>query len=52
MIPWRMLWKADALILSLAVGCSSTPNVVRVQETGHGTAVVHIPRTTDLPLWC
>jgi len=49
MNPWRMLWSADALILALAVGCSSTSSGVRVEETGHGTAVVHIPRTADLP---
>jgi hypothetical protein len=49
MIPWRMLWRADALILALAVGCSSTASRVRVQDTGRGTAVIHIPRTADLP---
>jgi len=48
MNPWRMLWRAEALILALAVGCSSTSSGVRVEETGHGTAIVHIPRTADL----
>jgi hypothetical protein len=45
---WRLLWKAEALFLAVLVGCSATPNVLRVEDTGQGWAVVHIPRTADL----
>ena len=48
MFPWRLLWKAEALFLVLVMGCSSIPRVPRVEDTGQGKAVVHIPRTADL----
>jgi hypothetical protein len=48
MIPWRLLWKAEALFLVLCVGCSSIPKVPRVENAGQGRAVVHIPRTAEL----
>jgi len=48
MIPWRLLWKAEALFLVLVVGCSSIPRVPRVEDNGQGRAVVHLPRTADL----
>jgi hypothetical protein len=47
MTAWRLLWKAEALFLAVLVGCSSTPGVLRVEDTGHGRAVVHIPRTAE-----
>jgi hypothetical protein len=47
MSKWQLLWRADVLILALAVGCSSTTSV-RVEDTGRGTAVIHIPRIADL----
>ncbi|MDY7227607.1 AHH domain-containing protein [Hyalangium rubrum] len=45
---WRLLWKAEALFLVLCVGCSSIPKVPRVEDTGQGRAVVHLPRTADV----
>ncbi len=48
MIPWRILWKAEALFLVLLVGCGSIPRAPRVEDIGQGRAVVHIPRTADL----
>jgi hypothetical protein len=50
MIPWRLLWKAEALFLALLVGCSTIPRVPRVEDTGQGRAVVRIPRTAELQL--
>jgi hypothetical protein len=46
---WRILWKAEALFLVLLVGCSSIPKVPRVEDIGQGRAVVHLPRTADVP---
>ncbi len=48
MLLWRILWKAEALFLVVIVGCSATPAVLRVEDTGQGQAVVHIPRTAGL----
>jgi hypothetical protein len=48
MLLWRMLWKAEALFLAVLVGCSATPGVLRVEDTGQGQAVVHIPRVAGL----
>src|SRR3954462_15929109 len=48
MLPWRILWKAEALFLALLVGCASVPRVPLVEDTGQGKAVVHLPRTADL----
>jgi hypothetical protein len=48
MFPWRLLWKAEALFLVLVLGCSSIPKVPRVEDTGQGRAVVHLPRTADV----
>ncbi|KFE67460.1 AHH domain-containing protein [Hyalangium minutum] len=48
MLPWRMLWKAEALFLALLVGCASVPRVPVVEDIGQGMAVVHVPRTADL----
>ena len=45
MMGWRLLWKAEALLLAVMLGCSATPAALRVQDTGRGRAVVHIPRT-------
>jgi hypothetical protein len=48
MLLWRILWKAEALVLALILGCASIPRVPVVEDTGQGKAVVHIPRTADL----
>ncbi|WP_224244326.1 AHH domain-containing protein [Hyalangium gracile] len=48
MLRWRVLWKAEALLLVLVLGCTSIPKVPLVEDTGQGRAVVHVPRTVDL----
>ncbi len=48
MLPWRILWKAEALFLALLVGCASPPRGPLVENTGQGKAVVHVPRAADL----
>ena len=45
---WRMLWRLNPLLLAVMVGCASTPRVV-TRETGQGKAVIHIPRTAEVP---
>jgi len=45
MSPWQILWKTEALILAVLVGCSATSPVVRVESAAGGQTVVHIPRT-------
>jgi hypothetical protein len=45
MMPWRILWKTEALILAVLVGCSATPRVIRVETGAGGETIVHIPRT-------
>jgi len=45
MTAWRLLWKAEALLLAVMVGCSATPAALRVEDTGQGRAVIHMPRT-------
>jgi A nuclease family of the HNH/ENDO VII superfamily with conserved AHH len=42
--------RTSALLLAFLVGCSSIPRVPRIEETGQGNAVVHIPRTVELQL--
>jgi hypothetical protein len=44
---WRMLWRAQALLLAVMVGCAGTPRAVRV-DTEQGKAVIHIPRTAEV----
>jgi hypothetical protein len=48
MRPWRLLWKAEALLLAAVVGCSATPSLVRVETGAGGERIVHIPRTTTV----
>ena len=50
MRPWRILWKAEALLLALmVVGCSSTPPLLRLPETGAGgESLIHIHRTATV----
>ncbi|WP_224371601.1 AHH domain-containing protein [Hyalangium versicolor] len=49
MLPWRTLWKAEALLMVFVLGCAGTSRVPLVEYTGQGKAVVHVPRTADLP---
>ncbi|MFL5344285.1 MAG: hypothetical protein ACJ8AT_05805 [Hyalangium sp.] len=48
MRPWRILWKAEALFLALLVGCSATPQVVRMETGAEGETLLHIPRTATV----
>jgi hypothetical protein len=48
MLLWRMLWKAEALLLAVLVGCASIPRVPLVESIGQGKAIVHVPRSADL----
>lgn len=48
MMLWRMLWKAEALLLALLVGCSSTPHRIRVEAGAGEETLVHIPRTATV----
>jgi hypothetical protein len=50
MIAWRILWKAEALLLALmVVGCSSTPPLLRPPQRGAGGEILlHIPRTATV----
>jgi hypothetical protein len=45
MRPWQILWKTEALILAVLVGCSPASPVVRVKSGAGGQSIVHIPRT-------
>jgi hypothetical protein len=45
MKPWRILWKAEALLLALMVGCATVPSGVRVESGADGTTRLFIPRT-------
>jgi hypothetical protein len=40
-----MLWRVNALLLAVMVGCSSVPRVVRVETGEGGQPLLHIPRT-------
>jgi hypothetical protein len=48
MKPWRLLWKAEALLLAVLMGCSSTPSVARVETGVRGDRVIRIPRTATV----
>jgi hypothetical protein len=45
MRPWQILWKTEALILAVLIGCSTTSPGVRVESAAGGQTLVHIPRT-------
>jgi hypothetical protein len=45
MRPWLLLWRVEALLLAVLVGCSGTPQAVRVETRVGGETLLHIPRT-------
>jgi hypothetical protein len=45
MRPWRILWKTEALILAVLVGCSATSPAVRLESGAGDRLLVHFPRT-------
>jgi hypothetical protein len=42
---WQLLWRAEALLLAVMVGCSGTEQVVRVESAAGGQTLLHIART-------
>jgi hypothetical protein len=49
MMVWRILWKAEALLLSLmVVGCSSTPPLIQPESGADGEIFIHISRTATV----
>jgi hypothetical protein len=48
MRAWLLLWKAEALLLAVVMGCSATPSVVRVEAGASGERIIHIPRTATV----
>ncbi|WP_224249640.1 AHH domain-containing protein [Hyalangium gracile] len=47
--PWQVLWKAEALVLAVMVlGCSGTPQRVRVETGAGGEGIVLLPRTVTV----
>jgi hypothetical protein len=42
---WQLLWRMEALLLAVLVGCSGAPPVVRVETRAEGAVLLHIPRT-------
>jgi len=45
MRAWQVLWRMEALLLAVMVGCSGTPQVLRVNTGARGESVLFIPRT-------
>jgi hypothetical protein len=45
MRAWQVLWRFEALLLAVMVGCSSVPQAVRVESGAGGETVLYIPRT-------
>ncbi len=48
MMPWQVLWRTQALLLAVLVGCSGTPHNVRAANSAGGETLLHIPRTTTV----
>jgi hypothetical protein len=48
MRPWRLLWKMEALMLALLVGCSTPARGVRAENGAGGETLIHIPRTATV----
>jgi hypothetical protein len=45
---WRILWKAEALLLAVLVGCSATQPVIRVDTGAEGETLIYIPRAATV----
>lgn len=48
MDPWQILWRANALLLALMVGCAGTPRIARVELGEGGETLLYIPRTATV----
>jgi hypothetical protein len=47
MILWQTLWRANALLLALMVGCAGTPRILREEAQG-GETLLYIPRSATV----
>jgi hypothetical protein len=45
---WRILWKAEALLLAVLVGCSATQPAIRVDSGAEGETLIYIPRAATV----
>ncbi|SEL24419.1 A nuclease family of the HNH/ENDO VII superfamily with conserved AHH [Stigmatella aurantiaca] len=45
---WRILWKAEALLLAVLVGCSATQPAIRVDTESGGETLIYIPRASTV----
>ncbi|MDC0710481.1 AHH domain-containing protein [Stigmatella sp. ncwal1] len=45
---WRILWKAEALLIAVLVGCSATQPVIRVDIGAEGETLISIPRAATV----
>jgi len=45
MRAWQGLWRANALLLAVMMGCSGTPRGVRIETNSESEVILHIPRT-------
>jgi hypothetical protein len=48
MDPWQILWRTNALLLALMVGCAGTPRITRVEQGEGGETLLYIPRTATV----
>jgi hypothetical protein len=45
---WRILWKAEALLLAVLVGCSAAQSGIRVDTGAEGETLIYIPRAAPV----
>jgi hypothetical protein len=45
---WRILWKAEALLLAVLVGCSAAQPAIRVDTGSEGETLIYIPRAATV----
>jgi hypothetical protein len=45
---WRILWKAEALLLAVLVGCGAPHPAVRVDSGAEGETLIYIPRAATV----
>lgn len=45
---WRILWRAEALLLAVLVGCSAAQPAIRVDAGAAGETLIYIPRATTV----
>jgi hypothetical protein len=45
---WRILWKAEALLLAVLIGCSTAQPAIRVDTGATGETLIYIPRAATV----